>query len=152
VTEEEIKDEWERNPHEETAEAAHILFRVPDPSKEAEVKAKAETILKRAKAGEDFAALAKKYSEDTGSAGEGGFLGKFPRGQMVKEFSDVAFSLKFDEISGLCLAVGYHIIKGMGLDCYGIKSPQSYCCVRRKARCHKAKFDEATLANKKISI
>jgi peptidyl-prolyl cis-trans isomerase D len=158
VTEEEINDEWGRNSHEEMAEAAHILFRVPDPSKEAEVKAKAETVLKRAKAGEDFAALAKKYSEDTGSAGEGGFLGKFPRGQMVKEFSDVAFSLKLGEISGLVhTQFGYHIIKGMGLQIPTLESnrPSLITAIQlRKAQdAAKQKADEAaTLAEKQKDL
>ncbi len=107
-----IQDEWAREGREETVDAAHILFKVPDPSKDAEVKAKAEEVLKRAKAGEDFAELAKKYSEDTGSAKEGGDLGPFPRGRMVKEFEDAAFSLKPGEISGLVKTqFGYHIIK-----------------------------------------
>ncbi len=116
VTEQQILDEWERTPHQETAEAAHILFRVTDPSKDAEVKAKAEAVLKRAKAGEDFAALAKKYSEDTSNAKEGGRLPPFTKSDMVKEFSDAAFSLKPNEISDLVRTqFGYHIIKGLGV-------------------------------------
>jgi peptidyl-prolyl cis-trans isomerase D len=112
VTEDEILNEWNQSPHDETVEAAHILFRISDQSKDAEVKAKAEPVLKRAKAGEDFAALAKKFSEDTGSAAMGGSLGAFQRGQMIKEFEDVAFSLKPGEISGLVRSqYGYHIIK-----------------------------------------
>jgi len=113
VSEDEILQEWDQRPHEETVEAAHILFKVDNPAKDAEVKAKAEEVLKRAKAGEDFAALAKKYSEDTSNAGQGGYLGPFQRGQMVKEFEDAAFSLKPGEISGLVRTedYGYHIIK-----------------------------------------
>ncbi len=112
VTEQEILNEWDQRSHAETVEASHILFRVTDPSKDAEVKAKAEAVLKRAKAGEDFAELAKKYSEDTGSASQGGYLGPFQRGQMVKEFEDATFSLKPGEISGLVhTQYGYHIIK-----------------------------------------
>jgi peptidyl-prolyl cis-trans isomerase D len=112
VTEQELQDEWAREGREETVDAAHILFKVPDPSKDAEVKAKAEAILKRARAGEDFAELARKYSEDTGSAKQGGDLGPFPRGRMVKEFEDVAFALKPGEISDLVRTqFGYHIIK-----------------------------------------
>ncbi len=112
VTEQEILSEWDQRSHAETVEASHILFRVTDPSKDAEVKAKAEAVLKRAKVGDDFAELAKKYSEDTGSAGQGGYLGPFQRGQMVKEFEDATFSLKPGEISGLVhTQYGYHIIK-----------------------------------------
>jgi peptidyl-prolyl cis-trans isomerase D len=112
VTDQEIRDEWNRQPRPETVTASHILFEVKDTAKEAEIKAKSEDVLKRAKAGEDFAALAKKYSEDPGSAKNGGELGSFPREQMVKEFSDVAFSLKPGEISDLVRTqFGFHIIK-----------------------------------------
>ncbi len=112
VSEEEILQEWDQSSHEETVEAAHILFRIPDSSKDAEVKARAEAVLKRANAGEDFAELAKKHSEDTASAGDGGYLGAFSRGQMVQEFESAAFALKPGEISGLVRTeYGYHIIK-----------------------------------------
>jgi peptidyl-prolyl cis-trans isomerase D len=112
VTEAEIKQEWDKTPHEDMVEASHILFSVTDPSKESEVKTKAEEILKRAKAGEDFGELAKKYSEDTGSASQGGNLGAFPKGRMVPEFENVAFSMKPGEISELVRSqFGFHIIK-----------------------------------------
>src|SRR2546422_298532 len=73
--------------------------------------AKARAILKRAKTGEDFAALARKYSEDS-TAANGGDLGCFPRGQMVKEFEDSAFTLAVGSISDLVRSrFGFHIIK-----------------------------------------
>lgn len=112
VSEQEILDEWNQRPHDEVVEAAHILFKLEDPAKEAEVKAKAESVLKKARAGESFGDLAKKYSEDTGSASQGGYLGPFNRGQMVKEFSDAAFALKPGEVSELVRSqYGYHIIR-----------------------------------------
>lgn len=112
VTEKDVQEEWARENQQETVNAAHILLEVKDPSKEAEVKAKAEAILKRVKAGEDFAELAKKYSEDTGSAKQGGDLGSFARGRMVKEFEDAAFSMKPGQISDLVRTkYGFHIIK-----------------------------------------
>ncbi len=113
VTDQEIRSEWEQKPHEETVTAAHILFKISDPSKEAEVKTKAESVLKLAKAGQGFAGLAKKYSEDTSNAAQGGLLEPFQRnGQMVKEFESAAFSLKAGEISGLVRTqYGYHIIR-----------------------------------------
>ena len=102
MTDQEIRSEWEQKPHEETVTAAHILFKISDPSKEAEVKTKAESVLKLAKAGRGFAGLAKKYSEDTSNAAQGGLLEPVPaHGQMVKEFENAAFSLKAGEISGL---------------------------------------------------
>ena len=113
VSEEEIKSEWAKNPEPETVEAAHILFRVQNPSEEAEVRSKAEAVLKRAQSGEDFAALAKKYSEDTSTAEQGGYIGPIKRGVMPQEFDDVAFSLKPGEISGLVRIpdYGFQIIK-----------------------------------------
>ncbi len=126
VTDQEIQSEWDQRPHEETVTASHILFKISDPSKEAEVKAKAESVLKQAKAGEDFAGLAKKYSEDTSNASQGGFLGAFPRGQMVKEFDNAAFSLKVGEISGLVRTeYGYHIIKVLHHDTPSFESSKS---------------------------
>lgn len=115
VTEQEILAAWDRRPHGETVEASHILFRVEDESKDAEIRAKAESVLKAVKSGGDFAALAKKHSEDDVSAENGGALGSFQRGQMVKEFEDAAFALKPGEISGLVRSqFGYHIIKVTG--------------------------------------
>lgn len=112
VSEQDIRDEWNKRSHQETVDAAHILFLVENPAKDAEIKQKAEAVLKLAKAGEPFADLAKKFSGDTGSASKGGYLGPFQRGQMVKEFEDAAFSMQAGEISGLVRTqYGYHIIK-----------------------------------------
>lgn len=83
--------------------ASHIL--VSD-------EAKASEVMKKIKAGEDFATLAKTYSSDTGSAKNGGDLGLFPRGVMVAEFEDAAFALKVGEVSEPVQSkYGYHIIK-----------------------------------------
>jgi len=94
--------------------AAHILFKVGDqaaPDVAAKTETKARAILKRAKTGEDFAALARKYSEDS-TAANGGDLGCFPRGQMVKEFEESAFTLPVGSISDLVRSrFGFHIIK-----------------------------------------
>ena len=71
-----------------------------------------QPILERALAGEDFAALAREFSEDAGTRSEGGDTGFFPRGAMVKPFEEVAFSLDEGEISDLVNTVyGVHIIK-----------------------------------------
>ncbi len=112
VTEQDVQDAWERQPRQETVDASHILFKVEDPAKDAEVRARAESVLKQVQAGGDFAELAARYSEDTASAQQGGNLGPFPRGRMVPEFENTAFALKPGEVSGLVRTqFGYHIIK-----------------------------------------
>jgi peptidyl-prolyl cis-trans isomerase D len=93
--------------------ASHILFKL-EGKDEAAVKAKAEEVLKMAKApGADFAALAKKYSEDESNSQNGGDLDYFGRGRMVAEFEQAAFAMKAGEISNAPVktAFGYHIIK-----------------------------------------
>jgi peptidyl-prolyl cis-trans isomerase D len=95
----------------EQVRASHILVKT-DGKDDAAVKAKAEALLKQAKSGADFAALAKKNSEDEGSAPQGGDLDYFGRGRMAKEFEDAAFSLSPGQISDLVKTqFGYHIIK-----------------------------------------
>src|ERR1700744_5063145 len=71
-----------------------------------------EDILKRVKAGEDFGALARQYSEDPGSKVNGGELPKFGRGDMVPEFEAAAFALSPGQISDIVTSkFGFHIIK-----------------------------------------
>ena len=82
----------------------------PEILKEAEEEA--NDILEKINQGEDFATLAQNFSADTGSAVQGGDLGWFSRGAMVKEFEDASFSLQPGEVSGLVKTTyGYHIIK-----------------------------------------
>lgn len=92
--------------------ASHILFKTEGKDENA-VKAKAEDVLKQAKApGADFAALAKKFSEDDSNSQNGGDLDYFGRGRMVPEFENAAFAMKAGEISDLVkTSFGYHIIK-----------------------------------------
>jgi peptidyl-prolyl cis-trans isomerase D len=75
----------------EQVRASHILLKT-EGKDDAAVKAQAETLLQQLKGGADFAALAKKWSEDEASKAQGGDLDYFGRGRMVKEFEDVAFS------------------------------------------------------------
>lgn len=90
--------------------ASHILIKF-DENKDS---AKAETarIMKEAKSGKDFAALATQYSQDPGSAKNGGDVGFFAKGQMVPEFEEAAFNANVGDIVGpVETQFGYHIIK-----------------------------------------
>ena len=122
ISDEEIKKYYEDNKNEfykDEVKASHILISTLDENnkelsaeKKKEAKKKAEDVLKKAKAGDEFAALAKEYSDDKGSGSEGGDLGFFGKGKMVPEFEEAAFSLKVGEISEIVESqFGYHIIK-----------------------------------------
>lgn len=98
----------------ESRRASHILIQAGNDEKsKAAAKAKAEMVLQEVKAKPArFAELAKQYSDDPGSAAKGGDLGNFTRDMMVKPFSDAAFQMKVDQISGLVESqFGYHIIR-----------------------------------------
>ncbi|MBR4566249.1 MAG: peptidylprolyl isomerase [Prevotella sp.] len=98
-------------------QASHILLRLNQQAPDSEVaaaKVRIDSIYKALKAGADFAELAKKVSEDPGSARQGGLLPFVQRGQFVKEFEDVAFSLQPGQMSDVVqTAYGFHIIKVM---------------------------------------
>ncbi len=98
----------------EIVHARHILVRVSEEADEETLKSAREKIskaLKEANAGEDFAGLAQKYSEDS-TASRGGDLGFFERGQMVESFERAAFALRPGKISPVVRTqFGYHIIK-----------------------------------------
>ena len=103
----------------EKTHAAHILLMYKGSANASEeiTRTKEEAyqdiqkLLKRARAGEDFAELAKEYS-NCPSSKNGGDLGEFGKGDMVKPFEDAAFSLKKDEFSNIVeTRYGFHIIK-----------------------------------------
>jgi len=100
---------------EESVHASHILIRVPeqaDAAARAKAKTQADDLLAQVKKGAEFGDLAKKFSQDPGSAQNGGDLGFFSKGQMVPAFEAAAFSLKPGETSGVVeTPVGYHIIR-----------------------------------------
>lgn len=100
----------------EERRASHILIGSEKVGKD-KAKAKAEDVLKEIRSNPaNFADLAKKNSDDPGSAAKGGDLGYFGRGMMVKPFEDTTFALKEGEISGLVESdYGFHIIKLTGI-------------------------------------
>src|SRR3984957_7446420 len=107
----------------EQRRVSHILLPVANPKDDAAVKAKAEGILKRAQSGEDFAQLAKQFSEDPGSAQQGGDLGWSERKVWVAPFADAAFSMKVGEIRGpVKTQFGYHILKLDGIQPANVKT------------------------------
>lgn len=96
----------------EQVRASHILLKT-EGKDEAAVRKQAESVLARVKAGGDFAALAKQYSEDEASKAQGGDLDYFGRGAMVKEFDDVVWNLKPGDVTQDLVKTqfGFHIIK-----------------------------------------
>jgi peptidyl-prolyl cis-trans isomerase D len=95
----------------EQVRASHILLKT-DGKDEATVKKRAEALLAQVKGGADFAALAKKESEDDGSKASGGDLGLFGRGRMVPEFETAAFAMQPGQTSDLVRSqFGFHIIR-----------------------------------------
>ncbi len=101
----------------------HILLAVNDPKEDAAVKLKAEGLLKRAQGGEDFSKLAKEFSQDPGSAAQGGDLGWAERKVFVGPFADAAFGMKADEVRGpVKTQFGYHILKLEGIQPPAVKS------------------------------
>jgi len=93
----------------EKRHARHILITGKD---DAAALAQAQQVLAQAKAGKDFGALAKQYSQDPGSAQNGGDLGWAERSAFVKPFADALFAMKAGEITGpVKTQFGYHIIR-----------------------------------------
>jgi len=120
ITDQEAKTYYDANlqrfSQPEQVKASHILIKAEqdaDEAKTLEAKEKLEMIQKRVKKGEDFAALAKEFSEGP-SAPKGGDLGYFGPGRMVKPFETVAFKMEPDEVSDIVKTrFGYHLIKVM---------------------------------------
>jgi parvulin-like peptidyl-prolyl isomerase len=115
VTDEELLAAFERDAPGVAVRARHILFTYPDgatPMERDSVRSLAATVRERIRGGEDFAVLAREYSQDPGSAAQGGDLGFFQRGQMVASFDSAAFSLPTGEVSEpVDSPFGLHVIR-----------------------------------------
>ena len=115
----EVEKVYKENPKSfvlaERVRASHILITVPpdaDAAVKAEALAKANSVLKSARSGKDFAALAKEFSQDPSNAAQGGDLGLFRAEEMLPPFSEAAFRLRPGGISDIVETQwGYHIIK-----------------------------------------
>ena len=99
--------------YKESVDISHILLEIkPGEKAKNEALARITEILNRIKTGEDFADLAKRYSEDPGSAPKGGELGFLQRGDFMREFEEAAFALEPGQISDVVqTSLGYHIIQ-----------------------------------------
>jgi peptidyl-prolyl cis-trans isomerase SurA len=95
--------------------ASHIFVSIPEDADAATVKdkqAQAQKLMERAQAGEDFAKLAKQYSDDPATRAEGGDLGTFGKDILPKAIEELVFSMKVDEIRGPVRADrGFHVLK-----------------------------------------
>lgn len=115
LTDEELRQRYEAEQPGLEVRARHILIRLdPDATAAARDSARQfmEEIRQRALAGEDFAQLAREYSQDPGTASLGGDLDFFSRGQMVAPFEEAAFALDVGEISEVVeTPFGLHIIR-----------------------------------------
>ena len=116
----EIQDYYDRNAktrfaHPDQVHARHILISVPagaSDKEKAAAKAKALDVLQKAQSkGGDFAKLAAKYSDDPSNRGQGGDLGTFGRGQMIKPFEDAVFAMKPGQITIVETHYGFHVVK-----------------------------------------
>jgi peptidyl-prolyl cis-trans isomerase D len=115
----EIEDYYKSNlqklyTHPDEVHARHILFEVPagaSAEEKAKAKAKAEEVMKQLRKGADFAKLAKQYSQDPSNANDGGDLGTFGRGQMIKPFEDAVFSMKPGELRLVQTKFGFHVVR-----------------------------------------
>ncbi|SHM42278.1 SurA N-terminal domain-containing protein [Phytopseudomonas punonensis] len=118
VTDEELKAAYDSEISNlaEQRDAAHILIEVGGDVSEEQAKAKIEDLQKRLQKGEDFAALAKEFSQDPGSASEGGDLGYAGKGVYDPAFEDALYALNKDEVSApVRTEFGWHLIKLLGV-------------------------------------
>lgn len=109
-----VKIQEEKTGTEDFVKASHILFSTQG-ADSVKVLTETKDVLNKIRAGEDFAKLAEKYSQDPGSAIKGGDLGWFGKGRMVKQFEDACYKTAVNQITGpIRTQFGYHIIKVTG--------------------------------------
>ncbi len=115
ITDEELREQWDRVPPADSVRARHILLAYPNLATDAQsdsVMQLAIELQQRATSGESFEALAEQYSEDSGSAIQGGDLGFFGPGTMVPPFEEAAYALGVGEVSDPVESTfGLHIIQ-----------------------------------------
>lgn len=116
VTDQALKDYYEQSKERfespERRKARHVLITATDGLDDAGAQKKAQEIADKAKAGADFAQLAKDNSKDPGSAQQGGDLGWAQRGMFVGPFEDTLFAMQSGEIRGpIKTQFGYHVIR-----------------------------------------
>jgi hypothetical protein len=115
ITEDQLRAEFEKQKPGQQTRARHILLKYPEGATQPQrdsVRRLANSLRDRARGREDFAALARSFSQDQGSAPGGGDVGFFSRGQMVPQFDSAAFALPVGQVSDPVETVyGLHIIK-----------------------------------------
>jgi peptidyl-prolyl cis-trans isomerase SurA len=117
-TEQEVRDYYQATKAQQPKRPASVTFRqivirtLPTAEAKQVALAKADSVLRELRAGADFAAAARRFSADSGTRAEGGELGWFRRGHMVREFESVAFRLRPGQVSNVVeTPYGYHIIQ-----------------------------------------
>jgi peptidyl-prolyl cis-trans isomerase SurA len=122
-TEEEIREYWDRTRAEQPRRPPTVSFRQivvrprPTPEARAATRALADSVLVEIRSGADFATAARRFSDDPGTKEEGGDLGWFRRGRMVREFEMVAFRLRPGQVSDVVeTPFGYHLIQVERID------------------------------------
>jgi len=117
VTDKEVRSWYDRNRDSfrqpEQVRASHILIKADSEAKKTEARKKIGEILEKVRQGQDFASLARTYSEDT-TGPKGGDLGYIRHGQVIKPFEEALFALKVGEVSNVVETnFGYHLIKAV---------------------------------------
>jgi peptidyl-prolyl cis-trans isomerase D len=134
----------ERHGNETFVKARHILLTISGGKDEAAVMKEARDLIERARKGEDFTELAKKYSQEPGAASTGGELGWFGKGRMVKPFEDAAMKGKPGEIIGpVKTQFGIHIIKIEGKDNREVKLADIVMSVKASSQTKDDAFQRA---------